>query len=98
MGTVSHLGNEEEQRRKMANDRERRVMQRYEFCNQIWEGIYNQVARQIQVLWQYVHQDTVARLNNLCLNSHGELEVQLGGIGCSRRDGSGGAKTCKFRR
>ena len=58
-------------------DRGERESQRYEFCRQVWEGIHNHMAEQIQVIWPNVHHDVLAKLNFSCELVRSELGTQL---------------------
>ena len=58
--TVARRCNEELQRCgdfSDENDRGVRQRQWYDFCKQVWGGIHNQMAEQIQVLGPIVHKD-----------------------------------------
>ena len=94
MAAVARRGNEELKRCGEVIDRERWLMQWYEFCKQVWGWIRNQMAEQIQVLGPCVHQDVLVRLNNGCESFRGELETQLCGMSCSASNSSRIATIC----
>ena len=69
MATVARLGNGELQRCGDVTDEDDRWrMQRqwYNFSNQTWEGIHNQMADQIQVTGPFVRQDVLTMLDIGC--------------------------------
>ena len=61
-------------------DKERGLRQRFEFCKQVWGGMYYQITEKIQSPGSYLHHDFVARLNSSCENFRGELGFQLNWI------------------
>ena len=77
--TEARQGNEDMQRCEEVNDRERWLMQWYEFRKKVGGGTHNQVDGKIQVLGPHVHQDVLAILDTGCERFLVELETQLGG-------------------
>ena len=75
--TVAQQREEKLHLRNEVGDRELGLKQWYDFRNQVWAGIYYQVAEKIQVLGPYVHQDSADKLNNGCELFREELGVHL---------------------
>ena len=46
--------------------RARARKKRYEFMNQIWEGIYFEITERIQELGKYINQDVELKIRTIC--------------------------------